>query len=103
MMFLFATDGNSVLVPLLIGIGAIVLLLLVFLIVLLLPRRRERRTRRRIHISAMQESVRPERRKERESNADSAEKVAIIAAALAVATENSPGKSFRVVSFRRTR
>ncbi len=104
MLLLFATTEDSLLLPLLIGGAILVSLLLIFGIVLILPRRHERRKRRRIRIPAMQETVRPEKRKERtETTADAADRVAIMAAALSVATEYAPGKSFRVVSFRRIR
>ena len=94
----------DLIVILIVAASVIALLSLAFAFFFLSFRKRNphRRSQRRIRIPAMQETVKPQRREKSEATSG-AEKAAVIAAVLAICTENPAERPLRVVSFRRIR
>lgn len=104
MPFYLSRISSDLIVILIVAASFVALLLLAFAFFFLSSHRKNphRRSQRRIRIPAMQETVKPQRREKSESASD-AEKAAVIAAVLAICTENPSERPLRVVSFRRIR
>ena len=88
------------------GIVAAVIILLFFFAALSFSgiyQRKDRRESRRVKsFPAILETVKPQR-KEKSQAQDTQEIVAVMAAAIAVCTQDNPRGRFRVISFRRTK
>ncbi len=85
-----------------IALCAVFILLITFVTFFYISHRRtQTQTHNKIRIPAMQETVKPQRRDR--GDADASEQAAVIAAAIAVCTENNKNAQYRVVSYKRIR